>query len=217
MNMGPSFMGQSGSVRIDLEQLIKALSPLAAESEEALRSGAPPDEVLTDSLLAGFLIGAGMSPSGAYEVVMQHRMSAGARLRLSVEKAMQDEAQAGVLYRWLLERASMDLNEARAIQHIRHALEDERKHYRLLGGLYRELTGKPHEARPQPLQAPRDLADGLKQALDGEYEAAEFYRDLYLETRDQGVRDLFFELMTDEMDHIPRFNYVLTLLMRENG
>jgi rubrerythrin len=126
-----------------------------------------------------------------------------------IEKFMQDEANAAVFYQALADAIA----DPAIKDYIRHAMEDEQKHYRMLGDLYRRLTGRTYEARPEP-PAFTDVAAGLKQAMDNEYEAMEEYRNEYLRATDRAARNLWFELMTDELEHATRFNYALQVLAR---
>lgn len=124
-----------------------------------------------------------------------------------IQKFMQDQADAVAFYGELIEQ----LQAEELKDYVRHAREDEQKHYRMLGELYQALTGRTYEVQPRPTEF-ASLAAGLKLAMDDEYAAAEEYRDVYLKYNDRRVRNLFFELMTDELEHATRFNYVLQAL-----
>jgi rubrerythrin len=126
-----------------------------------------------------------------------------------IEKFMQDEANAAAFYQALVDAIA----DPAVKDYVRHAMEDEQKHYRMLGDLYRRLTGRTYEARPEP-PALTDVLAGLKQAMDNEYEAMEEYRNEYLRATDRAARNLWFELMTDELEHATRFNYALQVLTR---
>jgi rubrerythrin len=128
-------------------------------------------------------------------------------LGTQVQKFIQDQANAAAFYRELMEQVPGQELKA----YVEHALEDEQKHYQMLTQLYRELTGRTYEAQAQPTEF-ADLRTGLKMAMDDEYEASEEYRDVYLRYQNQQIRDLFFELMNDELEHATRFNYVLQSL-----
>ncbi|MGZ4031542.1 MAG: ferritin family protein [Tumebacillaceae bacterium] len=91
---------------------------------------------------------------------------------------------------------------------IQAALDDEIKHEKMLTGLYHRLTGHwpqvPQPSRPELA----DFQEGIKQAFTDEIEAAEMYRDMYLMTSLHWVRDLLFEIYTDESEHAQRFTYI---------
>lgn len=124
-----------------------------------------------------------------------------------LEAYMKDQVTAAAFYRELEEAA----DDARVKEYLRHAREDEQKHYRLLRRRYQALTGRPYEAAPTQVTY-ASLTDGLFKAIDGEIEAFEEYRDEYLRQTEQQDRQLFFELMTDEIEHATRFNTALHIL-----
>jgi len=208
------------------DQILALLTPLMGDS---MRAGAHADG-LREAMLAAYLVGAGMAPAMATgaiaqwksagilrELAGQQRPESGAvtpagdrqkaDLARMVERFMKDQATAAIFYSDLLERAP----DARAKEYIRHAMEDEQKHYRMLGALYRELTGRTHEATPDRVTF-SNLAEGIMRAMDDEYEAMEEYRDVYMAQTDRRIRNLFFELMTDELEHATRFDHVLKLI-----
>jgi rubrerythrin len=124
------------------------------------------------------------------------------RFQRDLEKAIQGEAEAISFYTALLQLAPDDL----AQRNIRHALDDERKHYRQLSHLYRYLTGKSSQV---PIPSPPSIPcyqPGLIKAFEDELEAAELYRGMYLNALTMPIRDPLFEIMTDEMEHASRFS-----------
>jgi len=121
-----------------------------------------------------------------------------------VVKAIYDERAAQLHYTVLYERAVTPFQK----RQIKHALDDEIKHERMLIDLYRSISGhSPQVPTPVP-EDMRDFLEGLKEAFEDELEAAEHYRDLMQMTSLPQVRDQLFELMTDEMEHATRFAYV---------
>jgi rubrerythrin len=192
------------------------LMPVLEEAARMIEGGVDMTTALGEVAMSGFLVGRGLPPAAAVDTVRQWRMAA-ARPEMSrpagtdltplvrtIEKDLQDEANAAQFYTEL-----MGLAEDPVIRDfIQHARDDERKHYRMLGDLYRELTGRTFSVAPQKVEY-AGLRAGLLRALQDELEAAEEYRDTYLRYRIPQVRDLFFELMTDEMEHATRFTYAL--------
>lgn len=196
--------------------LPNVVASLTAPGLRSLHEGAPFDVVLKESTLAAYMAGRGLAPDHAASLArmwLSPRPSAapaspkgGVSPRL-IERFMQDQVTAALFYRELRDLAP----EKRMKDYIGHAMADEEKHYRMLGALYKVLTGKTYEATPKQVTY-ADLADGLKQAMDDEYEAFEEYRDVYLNAADRSIRNLFFELMTDELEHATRFAHVFHLL-----
>ncbi len=117
-----------------------------------------------------------------------------------VYRASLGELEAAAFYEQL---AAMAPNEWERSQ-IMHALEDERTHYRLLSALYGRLTGAPLSPTPVRVQV-TDYRTGLREALDDELEAAEMYRRMRASVTERPLRDMFFRLQTDEMEHASRF------------
>ncbi|MGE5675103.1 MAG: ferritin family protein [Mycobacterium leprae] len=257
MMMGPG--GMRGPVRVHPDQLLAMLRPVVETALRSHEAGTTMPALLRETALTAFLVGAGMTPTQAHELVRQWQLAGLGRgestgpmrrsdvyepgrpaetgmttgmehrgmelfhpsydaqfkpqqqprsgregLLQSIRSAMQDETSAAAFYTELMNLTKNE--DVRA--YIQHARDDERKHYRMLGELYRELTGQSYEAQPQPTTV-LTLQDGLKMAMDREYEAAEEYRRVYLEYPQERVRRVFFELMTDEMEHVTRFNYAL--------
>ncbi|TCP53832.1 rubrerythrin [Tumebacillus sp. BK434] len=121
-----------------------------------------------------------------------------------VLKAIYNEREAQLLYRDLEVRAVTPFQK----RQIRHAYNDEVKHERLLSHLYHTLTGRqPQVAYPPRPEIP-DFQTALRGAFEDELEAVELYRDMYLMTQLQWVRDVLFQLFTDEYEHATRFAYL---------
>jgi len=237
-------MQQQPMRQVSPDQLVQALMPIVTEANRVFDAGASMQSVLREAVLAGFLMGRGATPTQAMETVLQWRMSgmapalarqmrsdAGGAVRTlpmpvgggtpltprdretlgaQVQKFIQDQANASAFYQQLVEQVpGEDLKD-----YVQHALDDEREHYRLLTAFYRDLTGRTYEAQPQPTEF-ANLRTGLKMAMDDEYEASEEYRDVYLRYDHPQIRNLFFRLMNDELEHATRFNYVLQALPDE--
>lgn len=217
------------------------LTPLVTEATKIFDAGATMQSVMREAVLAAYLVGRGLTPTQAMETVLQWRMarvspSLARQMRAEapgatgavvtaetvpggltekersdlvplIQKFMQDQANATVFYGELIEQ----LQAEELKDYVREARDDEQKHYRMLGELYQTLTGRTYAAQPQPT-AFASLTAGLKKAMDDEYAASEEYRDVYLKYNDRRVRNLFFELLTDELEHATRFNYVLQAL-----
>lgn len=117
-----------------------------------------------------------------------------------VYHAARGELEAAAMYEQLAALAPGDWERSQ----ILHALEDERKHYRLLSALYSRLTGGPLPSISVHVRV-SDYRSGLREALEDELEAAEMYRRMRASATERSLRDMFFELQTDEMEHASRF------------
>jgi rubrerythrin len=124
-----------------------------------------------------------------------------------LQQAIQGELEAIPYYQALLELAP-----AADREDIRHIREDEERHAQTLSQLYSELTGRPPVTFPVEEPDLSSYLQGLREAVRDELEAAEQYRDLYLGTLNHRIRDMLFEIMSDEQEHATR----LTLLYAIN-
>jgi rubrerythrin len=121
-----------------------------------------------------------------------------------VLQAIYKEREAQLFYRTLEERADSPFQS----RQIHHAFQDEVKHESMLTELYQTLTGQqPVVLEPQFPEIP-DYQTAIRNAFEDELDAAEMYRSMYLMTRLRWVRDIMFQLMTDEMEHATRFSYI---------
>jgi rubrerythrin len=60
---------------------------------------------------------------------------------------------------------------------------------------------------PHPMHK---FTDALRRAIGDELDTAEFYRDIYMDCTNEQIKALFFESMTDEMEHAARLNMMYT-------
>jgi rubrerythrin len=121
-------------------------------------------------------------------------------------RAINDQASAVKFYDVLEEMAPKQYRDF-----VTHAKNDEMVHVRLFSKLYRRLTGYDPSVQVQATQF-SSYQEGLEIAFRSELEAAETYRDMYLNTRVPKIRDVLFKTMTDEMEHAQRFNFLYTVL-----
>jgi|GEM_PF-4854018 len=127
-----------------------------------------------------------------------------------IPKYLQDEVNASTLYRQLARETTDEVVRS----YLEGAAGDEEKHFQLLSDLYLRLTGR--RARPVAQRVQNgSLWEGLLIATDGELEAYEEYKDDYQRSTDPYLRWLFFELLSDEVEHAVRFNAALHRLSRE--
>ena len=118
--------------------------------------------------------------------------------------ALRDEAQAAAGYTALAQNAPA---EAAAL--LLPLAADELRHAAYLRELYETLTNQPApEAAPAVSPQPY-TPENLRRRLPEEWEDARNYRSLYLSFLNRDIRDVFFELMTDEMLHGQTILYLL--------
>ncbi len=128
-----------------------------------------------------------------------------------IQRAIEGETAARQAYVALIDVAPTD--EARS--NLQVILHDELKHLSMFHGLlarFARIAQPPVGWSRSPLD---DYREGIRKAYYDELEAAEFYRSIVLSTRDPQVRDVFFEAMTDEVEHAIRLNRLLYLAQQE--
>ncbi|MGE5631541.1 MAG: ferritin family protein [Caulobacteraceae bacterium] len=117
-------------------------------------------------------------------------------------QAMKGEAGARKHYQRLMSLAPDD-READIIERF---FEDEGKHFSKFRMLYEIITGNEPETPKVSKSEFDNYLEGVDQAILDELEAYEFYRDIYLSTKNPMVRDIFFEALTDENEHAANLN-----------
>ncbi|MBA2872743.1 rubrerythrin [Anoxybacillus calidus] len=117
------------------------------------------------------------------------------------------EASAVQFYQQLAKKAP---NE-KIREDVLHALEDEKNHLKQFINLYVMITGKHPVYKTEEVFFDT-FKEGLELARKDELEAYEDYRNAYLATQDQTIRDVFFLAMTDEIEHALRFSFLLSEL-----
>ncbi len=118
-----------------------------------------------------------------------------------IHKAIEDEANAADFYCRLLKDAPNKLHQ----EFIQHAYRDETEHLQIFIKLYCYYTDTDPKYCVTPIPIPC-YKDALMQALIGELEAVEFYRNVQLSTMDQVIIDTFYMVMVDELEHATMFS-----------
>jgi rubrerythrin len=125
-----------------------------------------------------------------------------------IREAVQGEREDELFYQYLISLAPTQ-DEQEIIASIR---DDEQKHNKMFRKIYRDFTG--HELQNvngEQFERPASYIDGIKKALFGELKAVEKYR-IIKRCLPQGIyRDTLFEIITDELKHASKYNYLFTL------
>lgn len=125
-----------------------------------------------------------------------------------VYDAVQGETEDELFYDYLISVAPTQ-NEKDIIASIR---DDERKHNQMFRGIYRHFTGtEVPTPKNVTFDKPSSYKQGLSQALFGELSAVERYRDIRAGLPTEYYRDMVFEILTDELKHANKYNYLLNL------
>ncbi|KOA21091.1 rubrerythrin [Clostridium homopropionicum DSM 5847] len=130
-----------------------------------------------------------------------------------VEKAVQGEREDELFYDYLISQAPTQ-EEKDIIISIR---DDERKHNRMFRKIFKDFTQRDvKEDMNEQFEKPVSYIDGVKKALMGELRAVETYRKIRQGIPYTYYRDMLFEIITDEIKHSIKYNYILNLnLMRK--
>lgn len=107
-----------------------------------------------------------------------------------------------------LSDAIEDTDDAEIVKSMAY---DEYKHMRLIEEVYYALTGTMPEkvdVTMEPLS--NDLMVEFSNSFFKELDGVEFYRTLMSSFENASVRDVFFEILTDEQSHASILNYLIT-------
>lgn len=124
-----------------------------------------------------------------------------------IREAVAGEREDQLFYEYLISVAPT--NEEKLI--IATIRDDEKRHNRLFRKIYKDLTGQEvPPANDEEFQKPKSYKDGLVKALFGELAAVEKYRVIRQGLPNRYYRDILFNIITDEMKHSAKYNYLYT-------
>ncbi|MGH4122249.1 MAG: ferritin-like domain-containing protein [Clostridium sp.] len=127
---------------------------------------------------------------------------------VGVKEAVQGEREDELFYDYLISVAPTR-EEKDIIVSIR---DDERKHNRLFRKIYKDFTGmEVPTGGEETFEKPKSYLDGIKKALFGELRAVEKYRAIRRALPMGSYRDVLFEIITDEIKHSSKYNYLFIL------
>ncbi|WP_346936844.1 ferritin-like domain-containing protein [Clostridium sp.] len=125
-----------------------------------------------------------------------------------VKEAIQGEREDELFYDFLISMAPT-MEEKDIITSIR---DDERRHNREFRKIYKDFTGmEVPTVEGEAFERPESYIDGIKKALFGELRAVERYRDIRRALGMGPQRDVLFDIITDELKHSSKYNYLFTL------
>ncbi len=125
-------------------------------------------------------------------------------IRESVGSEREDE----LFYDYLISVAPTQ-DEKDIIASIR---DDERHHNQMFRSIYRDFTGQEVQTTDEEtFVKPDNYVDGIKKALFGELKAVEKYRKIRQCLPHGPYRDMLFEIITDELKHASKYNYLFAL------
>lgn len=125
-----------------------------------------------------------------------------------IERAVLGEKEDEKFYDCLINIAP-STEEKEILKSIR---DDERKHNAMFRRIYRDFTGRDITREGQDsFQKPKCYIDGIKKAFFKELDAVEIYRRIRQGLPYVLYRDILFEIITDEIKHAIKLNYILFL------
>lgn len=125
-----------------------------------------------------------------------------------VKEAIQGERDDELFYDYLISIAPTQ-EEKDIIITIR---DDEKKHNQYFREIYKLYTGEDIYLSPAAnSEKPKSYIEGIKKAKLGELRAVEKYRDIRAGIPHSYFRDMVFEVVTDELKHAHKYDYVLYL------
>ena len=127
-----------------------------------------------------------------------------------IKAAASGEREDELFYDYLISLAPTE-EEKDIIASIR---DDERGHNKMFRQIYRSITGvtlPPASASDEEFIKPASYLEGIKKALFGELSAVERYREIRRGLPTTMFRDMLFNIITDEIKHSVKYNYLFTL------
>lgn len=125
-----------------------------------------------------------------------------------IKEAIQGEKSDAEFYEYLIKKAPTK-EEKEIIESIRN---DELKHNKMFRQIYKGITGmNVPPSEDSEFKKPKSYIDGIKKALFGELAAVEKYREIRRGLPSRCSRDMLFEIITDEIKHSIKYNYILYL------
>lgn len=123
-------------------------------------------------------------------------------------EAMKDERADRAKYGKMMEMT----DDKKVKRQIQFAYDDEGKHYKMFQHIYHLLTGQMINVPLPEEKEHHSLVDAIESSIDGELEAVELYRKIKSLLPNRHLRDMLYEIITDEQEHATRFVYLYAML-----
>lgn len=149
----------------------------------------------------------------AYKNPTYNKKSLDNSLKL-IKEGVIGEKSDELFYNYLISIAP-DEEDKEIITSIR---DDELKHNRMFRQIYKDYTGQEiGEGENIDFEKTEDYIDGIVKALFGELKAVEKYREIRAGLPTRNSRDMLFEIITDELKHASKYNYLYTKNIASQG
>ncbi|BCJ93693.1 rubrerythrin [Anaerocolumna cellulosilytica] len=122
-----------------------------------------------------------------------------------IQQALAGETEDRMFYEWLIEQAPTE-EERQIIAGIR---DNEIGHFAMFHQLFYEITNMmPQQVQGEQFIPPESYCAGLAQALLGEQNAVQKYREILYAMQDRVHINMMIEITTDEIRHGILYNYL---------
>ena len=101
------------------------------------------------------------------------------------------------------------VNAAEEKEIVRQIYLDEVKHDKMLCDIYKKSTGKELEFNVSAPRCSPYPAKEFQKNIFAKLEQVEFYRRIYFMMLNFEIRDMLFEIITDEQNNAVKFSYLL--------
>ncbi len=120
--------------------------------------------------------------------------------------ALEDELKDKDYYMQMMDQ----VNDKEVKEILRQMSLDEQKHYKYLSQIYKQLTGNEPVVQVGKVEISGNILEEITKAFFGELEAVEVYRRLMFLFLNLQIRDMIYEIITDEQAHAAKLNYLYT-------
>lgn len=125
-------------------------------------------------------------------------------------EAMKDERHDRVKYKDMMDMTK----DEKVRRQIQFAYDDEGKHYQMFQQIARAIYKRPLQVETPQVEKYDNLKDAVESSINGELDAVELYRKIMSMMPNMKLRDMMFEIITDEQEHASRFIYLNSLLSK---
>lgn len=130
-----------------------------------------------------------------------------------VKETVSEERKDELFYDYLISVAPTK-SEKDIIISIRN---DERKHSIFLRNMYKDFTGlEIQQGGEENFEKPESYLDGIQKAIFRELKSVEKYREIRRELPIGPYTNILFDIITDELKHSSKYNYLFTLNSSKN-
>ncbi len=114
-----------------------------------------------------------------------------------IKNAMKDEKKAQKFYRYMMDKSQCESDK----EMFREIRNDEKKHYRLLQEIYRDLTCECYCVGDVDVKRPKGFCRAMKAAICDEMQAISDYENLAYYLCDMRHREIICSIIGDERCH----------------